>query len=120
MIVEFKRPARNDYDGDENPISQVLGYVRKVRRGLAVDRNGRGINVQPTLPFFCYIICDLTKKIKEMAEEASLIPTPDGQGYFGFNPQLNTYTEVISFDKMVSDAGKRNRIFFEKMNLPKG
>jgi hypothetical protein len=44
--------------------------------------------------------------------------TPDNLGYYGFNEALNAYYEVISYNKLLSDAGKRNRVLFEKMNLP--
>jgi hypothetical protein len=46
--------------------------------------------------------------------------TPDNLGYYGFNETLNAYYEVISYNKLLSDAGKRNRVLFEKMNLPTG
>jgi hypothetical protein len=53
-----------------------------------------------------------------MAEDASLRLTPDGQGFFGFNPTHNAYTEIISYDKLVGDSERRNRMFFEKLGLP--
>lgn len=45
------------------------------------------------------------------------ISTPDGQGFFGHNPNLNIYIEIISFDKLVQDATKRNNILFKKLGL---
>jgi hypothetical protein len=44
--------------------------------------------------------------------------TPDNLGYYGFNPTLNAYYEVISYRKLLADAQKRNRILFEKLNIP--
>ncbi len=38
--------------------------------------------------------------------------TPDNLGYYGFNEALNAYYEVISYNKLLSDAGKRNRVLF--------
>ena len=119
VIVEFKRPARDDYTDDENPVSQVLGYIRRVRDGLAKDRAGRPLNLATHVPFYCYIVCDITPKLKVSAENANLTATPDAQGYFGFNSAMRAYVEVISFDKLVSDAERRNRILFDKLNLPK-
>ena len=43
--------------------------------------------------------------------------TPDNLGYYGFNKSLNAYYEIISYNKVVADAKKRNRILFEKLNL---
>ena len=119
VIVEFKRPARDDYTDEENPVTQVLGYIRKVREGLAKDRAGRPLNIAEHVPFYCYIVCDITPKLRVSAENANLTPTPDAQGYFGFNSAQRAYVEVISFDKLVSDAERRNRILFDKLNLPK-
>lgn len=42
----------------------------------------------------------------------------DNLGYYGFNETLNAYYEVISYTKRLADAKKRNRILFEKLNLP--
>ncbi|MGD0975941.1 MAG: hypothetical protein ABR866_17775 [Candidatus Korobacteraceae bacterium] len=41
--------------------------------------------------------------------------TPDGQGFYKHNPALNAYIEVISYQKMLSDAKKRNRVLFDKL-----
>lgn len=117
VIVEFKRPGRNDYSDEDNPIIQVYDYVRKIRAGRQADRAGRVMNIQDSVPFYCYVICDLTTKVCDQAQNASLTLTPDGMGYFGFNAPLRTYIEVLSFDKVLSDAEKRNRVFFAKLNM---
>lgn len=116
-IVEFKRAERDDYDDKKNPISQVYKYVRAIREGNARDRNGRTMRVTESVPFYCYVVCDITPKLKIAASERELKLTPDGHGYFGFNTDLKAYVEVISFDKLLSDAERRNRIFFEKLNI---
>lgn len=118
VIFEFKRPMRDDYDEENNPIQQVLQYVKDIRAGKAITKNGRPIPVQDRTPFYCYVICDLTPKLSDQAKFAGLQATPDNWGYFGYNPAIGAYIEVVSFDKLVSDANKRNRVLFEKLNLP--
>lgn len=118
VIIEFKRPLRVDYDDDKNPISQVYGYIRKIRDGKAIDRSGRPVSITNSTPFYCYILCDLTPKLREYAENASLVTAPDGHGYFGFNQQHTAYVEVIAYDKAIADARKRNQVLFEKLGLP--
>ncbi len=118
VIVEFKRPMRNKYSDDENPISQVIGYVKKIREGKMLDKSGRVILGVSSIPFYAYIVCDITSKIKEFAELSSLTISPDGMGYFGYNSPSSTYIEVISFDRLIQDAKKRNRILFDKLHLP--
>ena len=119
VIFEFKRPMRNDYNDEENPIQQVFSYIKEIRSGKALTKDGRPINIQSSTPFYSYIICDFTETLKTQASFAGLRPTPDNSGYFGYNDPIGTYIELISFDKLVTDAKKRNRILFDKLNLPK-
>lgn len=118
VIIEFKRPARDEYTDEDNPIAQVYDYLRRIRNGSVIDKKGRPISIGDRTPFYCYIICDLTRKVKEQAENHSFVSTPDGSGYFDYNKSLMAYTEVISYDKLLSDAMKRNRILFDKLCLP--
>ena len=118
VLVEFKRPMRNDYSEDENPVSQVYGYIRDIRAGKVVTHDGRPIDVKDSTPFHVWVVCDLTKSARDMAEEYGFRDTPDGVGMFHLHPNFNAYIELIPFEKMVDDAEKRNRILFETLNLP--
>jgi len=62
-------------------------------------------------------VCDLTKSICEDADHRGFIKSPDGQGYFWYNPTLKTYIEMISFDKLLQDAKQRNHALFKKLKL---
>jgi hypothetical protein len=55
--------------------------------------------------------------LKNQAENAQLTLTPDSNGYFGYNPILGVYVEIISFDKLIADAKKRNAVLFDKLGL---
>ena len=117
VIVEFKRPARNNYNEDKNPVNQVLNYIRELREGRALDDNGRPVRIEDNTPFYGYIVCDITHKIERFAENYSYTETPDRMGYFGYNQNLNCYIEIISFDKLLDDAKKRNQVLFNKLGL---
>jgi hypothetical protein len=117
VLIEFKRPARNDYQDDDNPIIQVYDYIREMKAGTRSDRIGRPISVASHSPFYAYIICHLSKTLKNQAENAQLTLTPDSNGYFGYNPILGVYVEIISFDKLIADAKKRNAVLFDKLGL---
>jgi hypothetical protein len=56
VLIEFKRPLRNDYTDDENPIAQTYRYVTLIKSGNALDRAGRPIVVKPDTPFYAYVI----------------------------------------------------------------
>jgi len=112
IIIEFKRPSREEYSEKENPFTQIINYIREIKAGKAKTPDGRLLPVQENLPFYCYIVCDLTPKLKEWAVNHACKLTPDGTGYFMFHPNFNAYIEVISYGKLVSDAEKRNKAFF--------
>lgn len=117
-IIEFKRPMRDDYTDEENPIKQVIGYVKKLREPNAVKTaKGRVITLNTHVPIYCYIVCDLTKTIREFAADHDYISTPDNEGFIWYHKKLNAYLEIISFDKLAADARKRNNILFKLLNI---
>ena len=117
VVIEFKRPMRDGYSPADDPIAQVYSYIRQIRSGKYTNKDGRLISLREDTPFYAYIICDLTSDIQDFAVNSSLIPTPDLQGYFGFNSVLKTYIEVLSFNKLIRDAKQRNRILFKKLGI---
>ena len=118
VVIEVKRPMRNDASEDKNPIAQSLDYVKRVRRGGVLTASGRPIPGSQNSPAFCYIVADLTPTLVERCEYANLRVTHDGLGYFGFNEAAKAYIEVMSFDRLVNAATERNRAFFDKLGLP--
>jgi len=118
-IVEFKRPKRTNYPADENPIQQALEYAEKILQGKYEMPEGleEVIIDRKNTPVYVYIICDIVDKIRRFASYAQLSPTPDGQGYIGYNRDLNAYIEIKSFKKVIDDAKMRNQIFFHKLGL---
>jgi hypothetical protein len=118
VVIEFKKPDRVSY-GDEDPISQAYRMVREIREGKKKDKDGRYIRpANRNIPAYCYIICDLTPAVEIKIQNMGARRTPDNLGYYGFNETLNAYFEVISYNKLLADAAKRNRVLFEKLNLP--
>jgi hypothetical protein len=118
VVVEIKRPMRNDASEDKDPIQQCYDYVKRVRSGGILTAAGRPIPPSPDQPAFCYVLADLTPTMVSRCEYADLRPTYDGMGYFGFNQSLKVYTEVMSFDRLLKSATERNRAFFDKLGLP--
>ena len=118
VIVELKRPERNDYDGNDNPIDQVLGYIEEIRAGRARKTDGRHLVISSDSPFFVYIISDITPALKTIiSRRAIFTPTPDAQGFFGYAKEHKAYIEVLSFEKLIADAKKRNRVWFKKLGI---
>lgn len=118
VVVEFKRPQRSDYTETENPLDQVLDQIQEIRDGQFLDDNGRPIPVANTqIPAFAYVVCDITDSLKSILLKRDLLPAADGLSYFGYHRNLGIYQEVIDYGKLLSDAKRRNRIFFDKLNL---
>jgi hypothetical protein len=116
-IFEFKRPQRKEYAKDEDPFLQIFKYVEKIRKGNFQKPNGRNVKANQNTPAYGYLICDITDKIKEFCTQYSLSMSPDEEGYFGYHAGYRVYIQVISFDKLVSDADQRNKMFFKKLGI---
>jgi hypothetical protein len=117
-IVEFKRPMRSP-SANDNPFVQVRRYITAIQEGKARMEDGRDVPiVNRDIPFFCYVVCDITPSLRQLALDFELSETPDHQGFFGWKKHLNAYVEVVSFTKMVDNAKKRNAVFFDKLGLP--
>lgn len=110
-IVEFKKPDNDS----KNPINQVGEYVDLIRSGKKVKANGQAFTITDGTLFRCYVICDLTDKMRTHCLNSSLLPTADNLGYTGFNQFRHEYIEVISYSKLLADAKKRNQILFDKL-----
>ena len=117
VIPELKKPMRNDYTQAENPIIQMLGYVDKISSNEMKDKNGRIIKTGENTQFYLYAVCDITSKLKKIAEDYDFIETPDKRGMYKYHEKKRSYIEILSFDKIIDDAGKRNRILFEKLGI---
>ncbi len=117
-VVEFKRPMRDDYTDDVNPLNQVFAVIDKVRSGRKLDANGRPIAVaSPNIPTTCYVVCDLTPKLKQVLKERDATMLPDGQGFYGYSRNYNAYYEVLDYGKVLRDAQRRNGALFDKLKL---
>ena len=117
-IIEFKRPMINAVEGQKNPVDQVLEYIELIQDGRATNRRGRQITANDKTYFFGYVICEVDPHFKRVLSRKTMVETPDGRGMYGFFRDHRAYIEVISYDKMLDNAMKRNRILFEKLQLP--
>ena len=114
-IIEFKKP---DNDA-KNPWDQVGQYIDLIRNGRKKKADGQSFNVTDGTIFYCYVICNLTDKMRTHCKNAGIFPTADNLGYVGYNASRNAYYEAISYQKLIKDAKRRNSIFFEKLLHPK-
>ena len=117
VILELKRPMRNDYRMEENPITQMLDYVDKLSSNKMKDKQGRVIHVGDNTQFYLYAVCDVTDSLRRTAETFDFIETPDKMGMYKYHEKKRAYIEILSFDKLINDAKKRNQILFDKLGI---
>ena len=120
-IFEFKKPSIDsfaDHSAKEDPVQQIIRYVNSIKEGKHKTPKGFEISVGNNTPFYGFVVCTLTKKVKDwLFKEKGFKVMPDGEGWFYYHDNNNLYLEVISWDKMLKDAEMRNRIFFDKLGL---
>jgi hypothetical protein len=68
-------------------------------------------------PFYCYVIADLTPRLRDIAKIRGFTNSPDALGCFWYNPEFRSYIEIISFEKLIQDAQQRNMALFKMLNL---
>lgn len=59
----------------------------------------------------------MTPQLREIAKIRGFTKFPDNMGYFWYNPNNKAYVELISFEKLLGDAKKRNLALFKKLGL---
>lgn len=116
-IFELKRPMRDDYDMENNPITQLQDYAKKIQDGKVKDCRHRPIHVSETTQFYLYAVCDITPSLVRVLERMSFTKTPDDLGAYFYNRELHAYVEVLSYDKIRNDSEKRNKVLFDKLGI---
>ena len=120
-IFEFKRPQRDDFvnpSAADDPIQQIIRYVKGIRNGNFKTQKGRSIQVLDNTPIYGYVVCDLSKSVEDWLEfDKNFKPMPDKMGWFQWHGNMNLHLEVISWDKILQDAEMRNKIFFRKLGI---
>lgn len=117
IILELKRPMRDDYSVGENPIEQLLGYIDKLSSNKVTDKNGRIIHVGENTQYYLYAVCDITPHLLKVAKYQDFKETPDKMGLYKYHDKMHAYIEILSYDKIIIDAEKRNRILFDKLGV---
>ncbi|MBA4760153.1 ATP-binding protein [Sphingosinicella sp.] len=117
MIVEFKKPGRNDYsfgaDG-RDPIKQINDTVRQIReRGSFVTKDGATITVSPTTQITAYVVADLEPSLRKLSQDYDFKISWDSKSLFNYHESFKIYTEVFGYDKLLEDAKRRNGPFFD-------
>lgn len=118
VLVEFKRPMREDYSKGKDPVQQVLSYVKRLKETSGeTDIRGRAIRgIRSSTSFHCYVVADITPQLEDRII-GRFEKTPDGEGYFGYTTNPAAFVEIVPFGKIMKDARLRNAVFFHKLGI---
>lgn len=120
VIIEFKRPKRNDYSLGKDPISQTLNYLEEISKtNQIIDNDNMTTTIHRNIQKQAYIIADITSSFDSILTRnySWLQRSSDNTGFFGFDPGSKTYIEIISYEKLLKDSNNRNKIFFHKLGI---
>ena len=115
-LVEFKRPGRTDYPR-ERVTTQVYNYLELLRSGHYKDSEGRPVTLRTDVPVTIYIVADFTEELLRDVRDTSMRRMPDGDGFYVFNDEMKAYVELISYNRLLESARRRNRPFFRVLGL---
>ncbi|MCK5375336.1 MAG: ATP-binding protein, partial [Alphaproteobacteria bacterium] len=116
VLVEFKRPGRDDYkygDVKKDPIEQVKATAIKIRdEERIITKTGKAISVFEGVRLYAYIVADLEPTLTKVCKNHDMKKTWDSKGYYMYHTTNDIFVETVSYDKLISDAQKRNAAFF--------
>lgn len=117
LIVEFKKPGRDDYSigkAAHDPVQQVLDTVEHIRStGHIIDITGKTHDVKKGVKIQAYIIDDVLSSMKKLLKDRDFNKTWDETGYSKYHDTYEVFIEVLSYQKMIHDAKIRNATFFD-------
>ena len=119
VIVEFKRPSRNDYSASSNPLRQIYSYVEKLRGRQCRNLRGQHIgSIDKDTYFFCYLIADITPTLQtELEQNPNLITLPHEYGYLIPHDRKRVSIIVTQYESLVSDARRRMDAFLNRIRI---
>lgn len=116
VLIEFKRPGRDEYPDAENPIEQIKRYINLLKGGDLKTIKGRPIKLTENTIFDCFLIADIIGKVDTWTADWAKTPNERGRIY-EFKSGHRGSIEVIGWDDLISDARFRNQAFFDQMGL---
>ncbi len=125
VLVEFKKPKRNNYTREDNPIAQIVDYSKIIKNGKLnkiTYKNGQQykdpITLHNNIPFYAYIIADITPSLSDLIEDYKLT-TFEGQSgikyCYGTVREMNVI--IKPYNTIIKEAQLNNRAFFDMLGI---
>lgn len=116
ILVEFKKPGRDDYTDFDNPIEQISKYMEQLTLSNYTVGKKRIIIDQET-PLVGLIICDVGKNFERKINHRYTYfrETPDKLGWYWLNK--NVHLEIITYPKLLKDVKEKHYAFFKELGI---
>lgn len=111
-IIEFKRPQENSKNNE--PIDQIKDYIIEIKDKKIKDLN---LRTDDKTKYYGYALCDDTKNLINHIKKEDMTEAPEGRSYYKYYSTLKAYIELSTYDKIISNAKKRHKIFFHKLGI---
>ena len=114
VIFEFKRPNRSITfeEFSKQMGDQILGVLE----GRLKDYNKSNVLVKPNTPIFYYYVVDANAYVS-MSARASLAGFTETPYNSMMRMANNVYIEIIPYQTILTNARRRNKIFFKKLGI---
>lgn len=115
VIFEFKRPDR--FVTYEEFSKQMRDQILGIRKSKLTNDNQKHVETSEKTPIFFYYICDVNTYaiLKQSAEMEGFNETPYKSLIRLSN--TNVYQEIITYQTLIVNAKRRNKIFFDKLGI---
>lgn len=115
VIFEFKRPDR--VVTYEEFSKQMREQIMGIRESKLTDDNQKHVQTSVKTPIFFYYVCDVNAYaiLKQSAEMEGFNETPYKSLIRLSN--TNVYQEIITYQTLIVNAKRRNKIFFKKLGI---
>lgn len=115
VIFELKRPNRKVTVNEFK--DQMKEQVTGILQGKKRRANGANISVPPNIPIFFYYVID-DNAYQSMKDELINFESFHETPYESLvNMNNNIYQEILTYNDILRNAKRRNKIFFDKLGL---
>lgn len=112
MLVEFKKPGREQYTERYLPSNQIMRYLTALKNGEIQSYRGERVRVAEDCIFYCYVVADIVGELKTYT--SGWKTTADGRGrWLELNGDFRGTIELIEWRDLLTDARMRNAAYIE-------
>ncbi len=112
LLIEFKKPGREDYSERYSPLNQVSRYLNQLEKGEIEGLNRQRVRVAPDCVFYCYVVADIVGALD--IHTSTWKTTADGRGrWTELSGKFRGSIEVVEWRDLIGDARARNAAFIK-------